>query len=104
MLKRYRREISVAIAIAALARVVAAAAPGYFSAENLSDLFLANAPVLVVALGATLVILAGEIDISVGSVFAIAGVVAGVSSKLGMPVAIAALAACLVGGTLGAVN
>jgi rhamnose transport system permease protein len=100
----YRREISVAVAIGALAIVLAAAAPGYFSAENLSDLFLANMPVLVVALGATLVILAGEIDISVGSVFAIAGVVAGVASKLGMPVAIAALAACAVGGALGAVN
>jgi rhamnose transport system permease protein len=100
----YRREISVAIAIGALAIVLAAAAPGYFSAENLSDLFLANMPVLVVALGATLVILGGEIDISVGSVFAIAGVVAGVTSKLGLPVAIAALAACAVGGVLGAVN
>jgi rhamnose transport system permease protein len=100
----HRREISVAIAIGALAIVLAAAAPGYFSAENLSDLFLANMPVLVVALGATLVILAGEIDISVGSVFAIAGVVAGVASKLGLPVTIAALAACAVGGVLGAVN
>jgi len=100
----HRREISVAVAIGALAIVLAAAAPGYFSAENLSDLFLANMPVLVVALGATLVILAGEIDISVGSVFAIAGVVAGVTSKLGLPVAVAALAACAVGGVLGAVN
>jgi len=100
----HRREISVAVAIGALAIVLAAAAPGYFSAENLSDLFLANMPVLVVALGATLVILAGEIDISVGSVFAIAGVVAGVTSKLGLPVTIAALAACAVGGVLGAVN
>jgi len=96
--------MSVAIAIGALAIVLAVAAPEYFSAENLSDLFLANAPVLVVALGSTLVILAGEIDISVGSVFAIAGVVSGVTAKLGLPVAIAALAACAVGGLLGVVN
>ena len=104
MLTGYRREISVAAATGALAIVLGVAAPGYFSAENLSDVFLANAPVLVVALGATLVILAGEIDISVGSVFAIAGVVAGVTAKLGMPVAIAALAACASGGLLGLVN
>src|SRR2546427_8220158 len=103
-LKRYRREVSVAIAIGALALVLAVAAPGYFSAENLSDLFLANMPVLVVALGATLVILAGEIDISVGSVFAICGVVAGVTSKFGMPIAVAALAACAAGALLGALN
>jgi len=104
MLTGYRREISVAAATGALAIVLGVAAPGYFSAENLSDVFLANAPVLVVALGATLVILAGEIDISVGSVFAIAGVVAGITAKLGMPVAIAALAACASGGLLGLVN
>ncbi len=104
MLTGYRREISVAAAAGALAIVLGVAAPGYFSAENLSDVFLANAPVLVVALGATLVILAGEIDISVGSVFAIAGVVAGITAKLGMPVAIAALAACASGGLLGLVN
>jgi rhamnose transport system permease protein len=103
-LARYRREISVAIAIAALGLVLAVAAPGYFSAENLSDLFLANMPVLVVALGATLVILAGEIDISVGSVFAICGIVAGVTAKTGMPVLVAALAACAAGGLLGTLN
>src|SRR5262249_10240909 len=100
----YRREISVAIAIGALALVLLVAAPGYFSAENLGDLFLANMPVLVVALGATLVILAGEIDISVGSVFAICGVVAGVTAKAGMPVVLAGVAACAVGGLLGAAN
>ena len=54
---RHRRELSVAIAIAALAVVLAVAAPGYFSGENLNDLFLANLPVLVVALGMTLVVL-----------------------------------------------
>ena len=103
-LARYRREMSVAIAIGGLALVLAAAAPGYFSAENLSDLFLANMPVLVIALGATLVILAGEIDISVGSVFAICGIVAGVTVKAGMPVAVGGLAACAAGALLGATN
>ena len=67
----YRREASVVAAIVALGLVLALAAPGFFARDNLSDLFLANLPVLIVALGMTLVILTGEIDISVGSVFAI---------------------------------
>jgi len=94
------------MAMAVLAVVLAAAAPSYFSAENLSDLFLANMPVFVVALGATLVILAGEIDISVGSVFAVAGVVAGVVAKLGAPGGVwtTTAAACAVGAIVGAVN
>ena len=94
----HTREIAVAGAIAALALVLAIVAPGYFSAENLRDLFLANLPVLLVAIGMTLVIVAGEIDISVGSVFAICAVAAGVLAKAGMPVWLASAAACLLGG------
>jgi rhamnose transport system permease protein len=102
--KTHTRELSVASAIAALALVLAVVAPGYFSAENLGDLFLANLPVLLVAIGMTLVIVTGEIDISVGSMFAICGVAAGVLSKAGMPVWLAGAAACLLGAVLGSLN
>ena len=78
---RHRREVTLVLVIAALAILLAAIAPGYFAAGNLGDLFLANMPVLVVAIGMTLVILTGNIDISVGSVFAICSVVAGVVAK-----------------------
>ena len=104
MIGNHRREVSVAIAIAVLAGLLATAAPGYFTRENLSDLFLANIPVLVVSLGMTLVILTGQIDISVGSVFAICGVAAGGLAKSGLPVPAAALAACLIGAGLGSIN
>jgi rhamnose transport system permease protein len=104
LFKNRRREISVAIAIAALTGLLAIAAPGYFAGENLSDLFLANIPVLVVALGMALVILTGQIDISVGSVFAICSVAAGVLAKSGLPAPAAAVGACLIGAGLGAVN
>lgn len=99
-----RREVSVVVAIAALAAVLAFTAPGFFARDNLADLFLANLPVLVVALGMTLVILTGQIDISVGSVFAICGVAAGLLAKAGLPMPLVALAACLIGSALGAVN
>jgi ribose/xylose/arabinose/galactoside ABC-type transport system permease subunit len=100
----HRREISLFLVIIALALVLAAMTPGYFARENLSDLFLGNMPVLIVAIGTTLVILTGNIDISVGSVFAICGVVAGVAAKATGSVAIAAVAACVTGGALGALN
>src|SRR6476620_11354673 len=99
-----RREATIAIVIAALAALPAAAAPGYFARDNLSDLFLGNMPVLIVALGMTVVIPTGTIDISVGSTFAICGVVAGVVAKSGAPIVVAALAACAAGAALGAVN
>src|SRR5271163_1078372 len=103
-MKHHGREISVAAAILSLSLVLALIAPGYFSGENLSDLFLANVPVLIVALGMTLVILTGQIDISVGSIFAICGVSAGLLAKSGLPAPVAAIGACLVGTALGALN
>ena len=82
--------------------VLAVAAPGFFARDNLRDLFLANLPVLIVALGMTLVILTGQIDISVGSQFAICGVVAGLLAKAGLPMPVVALAACARRRALGA--
>jgi len=98
------REIAVAGTILALAAVLAWSAPGYFSRANLSDLFLANVPVLIVALGMTLVILTGEIDVSVGSIFAVAAIATGVFAKLGLPVLAAGAAACIAGAAMGALN
>jgi rhamnose transport system permease protein len=104
MLKHRTREASVALAIGVLAAVLALVAPGYFAPDNLRDLFLANVPVLIVAIGATLVMLTGQIDISVGSTFAICGVVSGVLAKAGLPVWLAGVGACLAGGSLGAIT
>ncbi len=96
--------LSVGGAILALSVVLAFTVPGFFSRANLSDLFISNVPVLIVALGMTVVILAGEIDISVGSVFAIASMIAGAAAKSGMPSAAAALAGCVAGALLGSLN
>jgi ribose/xylose/arabinose/galactoside ABC-type transport system permease subunit len=100
----HRRERSVAIAIAALGALLAAVRPAYFSPENLVDLLLSNLGVMTTAIGTTLVVLTGAIDISVGSVFAICSVVAGVAAIHGAPVAVAALAACAAGTLLGLLN
>jgi rhamnose transport system permease protein len=99
-----RREVSVAIAIAALAGWLAIAAPAYFAPGNLRDLFIANVPVLIMAIGMTMIILTGHIDISVGSMFAICGVASGMLANEGVPVEFVCAAAMLMGGVLGAVN
>jgi rhamnose transport system permease protein len=101
---RHRREISVALTIAALALVLAIGTPGFFARDNLIDLFLANMPVLIVALGMTLVILTANIDISVGSMFAVCGVAGGLLAKAGVPLPLVAIAVCATGAALGGIN
>ena len=80
------------------------AAPAFFRPANLRDLLVGNAPVLVAAIGMTLVILARQIDISIGSQFAICGVAAGLLAKAGLPMPLAGLGAVATGALLGALN
>src|ERR687885_260694 len=103
-LSRYKREVSAALAYVALLLAVGVAAPTFFGAGNLRDLALNNAPVLLVAVGMTLVILVGEIDISVGSQFAVCSVAAGWLAKEGVPVPLLVLLVPAVGALMGAVN
>jgi rhamnose transport system permease protein len=84
--------------------VLSAVAPNYFSRENLADLFIANMPVMIIALGMTLIILTGQIDISVGSVFAICSIVTGISAKWGLPGVLCGLMASVAGAMCGALN
>jgi rhamnose transport system permease protein len=65
---------------------------------------MANMPVLIAALGMTLIILTRQIDISIGSQFAICGVAAGLLAKSGLPLPAVALAVLLTGAALGAIN
>lgn len=77
---------------------------------NLIDIVRASAPVLMIAIGMALVIATGGIDLSVGSVMAVAGAVAmeflknaGDSASVGVALAAIGLA-LLVGALLGALN
>ena len=101
---RYKREISAAIAYIILLIVVGIVAPAFFNPANLRNLAINNAPVLLVAVGMTLVILVGEIDISVGSQFAVCSVAAGFLAKTGMPLPVLLISVLAIGALMGAIN
>jgi rhamnose transport system permease protein len=103
-LGNYKRELSAALAFAALLTAVGIVAPSFFSAANLRDLALNNAPVLLIATGMTMVILVGEIDISVGSQFAVCSIAAGLLAKNGVPVPLLLPLVVVIGALMGSVN
>jgi rhamnose transport system permease protein len=103
-MERHHREIAIALAILALGIVLALAAPGFFTISNQRDVLMANLPGLIVALGMTLIVLTGQIDISVGSQFAICSVAAGLLAKSGLPLPATAFAVLISGAALGAIN
>ena len=100
----HARERAVGAALVALLLLLAFAAPGFFRAQNLRDLLLDNATVLIAAVGMTCVTLARQIDISIGSQFAIAGVAAGTLYKLGLPMPAVVPIVLALGAAQGALN
>src|SRR5687768_16460613 len=97
---RYKREISVALAYAALLALLAVAAPRFYHGDKLSSILVSAAPVLVAAMGMTLVILSRQIDISIGSQFSVCGIAAGLLAQSGLPMPIVALLTILLGAFL----
>ena len=104
MTQRYRREMSVAAAWLVLLALLAVTAPAFFRGEQLRALLVNAAPLFIVAVGTTVVMLAGQIDISIGSIFSVCGVVAGLAVEAGCPMPLAVTAALVCGGLIGALN
>ena len=77
---------------------------GFLTGNNLSNLVRQTAINGVVALGMTLVIIAGGIDLSVGSVVGFAGILAALLMKNGVPVAIAVLVSIAISFLIGIIN
>jgi rhamnose transport system permease protein len=99
-----RRELGLLVVYACGLLLLALVSPRFFTAHNLRDLVVGHVPMLVAATGMTLVVVAGEIDVSIGSVLAVCGVVAGLLAKLGAPMPLVLLGSTMTGALLGAVN
>lgn len=94
----------MAFALAALLIFLALAAPGFFQPQPLLSLLTREAPTLVVACGMALVIICRQIDISVGSQFAVCSVCAGLLAAMNWPLALVLPASVCIGALMGAFN
>ena len=98
------RAIAIGIFWVVLLTVLALRAPAFFDPANLRDIAVTNASALIVAIGMTLVIAGGEIDVSVGSQFAVVSVIAGLLAKAGIALPIVAFLAACSGALIGSLN
>src|SRR6267378_1608036 len=104
MVKRHFREWSVAFALGALLVVLAVVAPAFFRKQQLLSTLATAVPVLVVGCGMALVIICRQIDISVGSQFALCSICAGLLAASGWSMVMVLVVAVLIGAALGAFN
>jgi ribose/xylose/arabinose/galactoside ABC-type transport system permease subunit len=88
--RRLRRIVSqewlLVIALVALFVVVGLINPRFVATRNLQTILLGNAYVAVAAIGMTMVIVSGNIDISVGSLIGVLASVSGTLAVAGVPV------------------
>ena len=104
MLNRHSREIPLLLALGLLLLVLAVVAPGFYQTQPLLSLATREAPTLIVACGVAMVIIGRQIDISVGSQFAVCGVCAGMLVSMHWPIAVVLLLTLLLGAVMGAFN
>jgi len=77
----------------------------FFQSGNLTNLFLQTATIGLVGLGIVMVLLLGEIDLSVAAVSTLCGVIMGVlSERVGLPPIISIPGALLAGALIGLIN
>lgn len=100
----YRTEIAIAAAIILLELVLGFFIPNALTMGNFSDIAQATAPLIIMAIGVLLVVITGGIDLSVGSVFSLAGMVTGLVMVSGYSSTAATLCGLLVGVVFGAIN
>ncbi|QTI11687.1 autoinducer 2 ABC transporter permease LsrC [Klebsiella variicola] len=98
------RELSAFFAIVALFAVLVALNPAYFSLQTLAMIFASSQILCLLALGATLVMLTRNIDVSVGSTVGLCAIAVGVALNNGYGLATAIAFALVIGALAGAFN
>jgi ribose transport system permease protein len=94
-LRKSFRELGLFAALAALWAFFAFKSEFFFTSDNINNIFLQASNVAIIAAGLTVVIIAAEIDLSIGALEALAGSVAaiviirhGIPVPLGIPIAL----------------
>ncbi len=95
--------LALVLVVAAFA-ILADAPSRYLSPTNLRIVLSQTVIVALGAIGMTIIIISGGIDLSVGATIALSGVVAALGIGAGWPVPVAATGAVLAGGLVGLTN
>jgi ribose transport system permease protein len=98
------RRYGIVVALVVLLAILGLASPTFFRATNFANILAQWAPVGIMSVGTTYVILAGGFDLSVAAGFAFCAVVAAALAQAGVPASVAFLAAIGAGVVIGLVN
>ncbi len=92
------------LAILLILIIMAFSGTNFFTPYNIKTMFNTSAVYLIIGFGATVVLVAGGVDLSVGFVMSVSGVIAVTLMNNNFPMVIAILCAILFGAFIGAIN
>lgn len=98
------RETGVLVALIVLAVLLAIATPSFLNPRNLLNVGRQVSLIGIMAVGMTFVLIAREIDLSIGATYALAGLITGMLLLAGWGLLVAIVAGLLVGTLVGLVN
>ena len=84
--RAYGQEIVILLALGVLFLGVGAYNPRFLSGNNLNSIFSGNAYIAVAAIGMSLVIVSGHIDVSIGALIGVLATIAGTLAVKGYPI------------------
>ncbi|MFT4106664.1 MAG: ABC transporter permease [Lacrimispora sp.] len=99
-----KQESSIVIATVLYVLFVTCVNPTFLSTGNIFNVLRSTGFTLITVIGMALVLITGGLDLSVGSVLALGGVITGMLCKAGVPVLPAIVAGVLVGALIGSIN
>jgi rhamnose transport system permease protein len=99
-----RWETGLAVVVVLILIIGSAASPQFLTGNNLFNLGLSNGEIAIMTLPMTLIIISGEIDLSVASILGMASALLGVLWSKGLPMPAIFVIVAIVGLAAGAVN
>jgi ribose/xylose/arabinose/galactoside ABC-type transport system permease subunit len=100
----HARQLGTLAGLLVLVTVLAILSPHFLTPGNLLTVLEQTAINAIIAVGMTFVIISAGIDLAVGSVLALSGIVLGLLLQAGVPVPVALLLTLAAGGLCGSVN
>lgn len=99
-----RRQLGTVVGLVALGALLTALTPHFLTVSNLLNVVEQTAINAIIAAGMTYVILSAGIDLSVGSILALSGVVLGSALQHGVAIPVAMLVCVATGASCGLIN
>jgi ribose/xylose/arabinose/galactoside ABC-type transport system permease subunit len=101
---KWGRELTILVVLLVLSGYLGLTQPNFLDPFTLANILTNASYVAVVGVGMTMVIVAGQIDISVGSMLAVCALISGMLARDGIPMPAVVLVSLVLGVAMGALN